>query len=457
MKNCFLTKKMAIALSASMAILGILMSPITAKAEDYTWQVEDGTAYWYENGVKQGTYDDTKGVIGDGTIRGREIYDPESDGWYWLDACYDGAKACNKEVWIPYVYQNEDNWDDAEIKANAEASGNMAAQVETTIREGNGKWVRYDENGKMYKGWYKVDGDQADIYPDQEGNVYYYDKVTGLMAKGEVVIDGMEWEFDNQTGVLIGGEERMTTLTPQPDGSWFYTPNGVFDNSYTGLVYDETVGWWYVENGVINFKLDYAMTSADSTDTVLFTLPLEDGIIGIVVHKDYSIEETKATYSPINNIENASVGQLAMVKTVDTNGNVLSWTTIGLTVNGVVPDGNGNIDIPAAASDWNENDETQASYIHNRTHYEDENGVHPLDEKFIPDTVARVADIPNAIVSAEAAEVGQTIRVKNIDEDGKVEWEAVDFPETDLSAYYTKTEIDSLLNEYITEVDTIIG
>ena len=217
------------------------------------------------------------------------------------------------------------------------------------------------------------------------------------------------------------------------------------------------MGQYATANGVINFKLDYAMTSADSTDTVLFTLPLEDGIIGIVVHKDYSIEETKATYSPINNIENASVGQLAMVKTIDTNGNVLSWTTIGLTVNGVVPDGNGNIDIPAAASDWNENDETQASYIHNRTHYEDENGVHPLDEKFIPDTVARVADIPNAIVSAEAAEVGQTIRVKNIDEDGKVEWEAVDFPETDLSAYYTKTEIDSLLNEYITEVDTIIG
>ena len=163
---------------------------------------EDSKYYWYEGRVKQGTYDDPKGVIGDGTVRGREIFDPESDGWYWLDACYGGAKACNKEVWMPYIYQNEKNWDDAEIEANANNSGSMKQQVIEYINKGYGKWVRYDSFGKMIKGWYTVDGDDEDIYPTQVGNTYYYDYQTGLMAKGWQTIDGVEYYFDETTGVL---------------------------------------------------------------------------------------------------------------------------------------------------------------------------------------------------------------------------------------------------------------
>ena len=162
----------------------------------------DGKYYWYEGGIRQGTYDDPKGVIGDGTVRGREIYDPESDGWYWLDACFDGAKACSKEVWMPYIYQNEKNWDDAEIEANANNSGSMKQQVIEYINKGYGKWVRYDADGKMIKGWYTVEGDDEDIYPTQKGNTYYYDYQTGLMAKGWHNIDGIDYYFDETTGVL---------------------------------------------------------------------------------------------------------------------------------------------------------------------------------------------------------------------------------------------------------------
>ena len=39
------------------------------------WYEENGAKYWYENGVRQGTEG-----------RGKEIYDPGSDAWYWLDA-----------------------------------------------------------------------------------------------------------------------------------------------------------------------------------------------------------------------------------------------------------------------------------------------------------------------------------------------------------------------------------
>ncbi len=175
-----------------------------AQPVEFGWSEGDGTAYWYENGIRQGTYDDPKGVIGDGTVRGREICDMASQGWYWLDSCYNGAKAVNKEVWMPYIYQQEKGWSDAEIKMNAEASGNMAAQVERDIKAGTGKWVRYDDNGAMYKGWYTVEGQQATIYPDQVGNTYYYGPKTGLMAKGDLVIDGINYHFDEISGVLTG-------------------------------------------------------------------------------------------------------------------------------------------------------------------------------------------------------------------------------------------------------------
>ena len=85
------------------------MNPTATPASGYTgWKTVNGKDYWYENGVKQGT-----------TGRGKEIYDPDSDAWCWLDADQGGAKAVSKDV-----YQESDG----------------------------GKWVRYDENGRMIKG-----------------------------------------------------------------------------------------------------------------------------------------------------------------------------------------------------------------------------------------------------------------------------------------------------------------
>ncbi|MBR1860941.1 MAG: hypothetical protein IJ796_03650 [Lachnospiraceae bacterium] len=171
----------------------------------YEWQTgENGKCYWYENGVRQGTYDDPKGVLGDGTIRGREIYDAESDGWYWLDSIYDGAKAVGKEVWMPYIYQDEDNWDDAKKAEVAAESGAMSECVLRAITEKSGKWVRYDENGKMLKGLVRIENELASLYPEQAGNVYYYDEQTGLMAKGTVRFDGVDHYFDETTGCMTG-------------------------------------------------------------------------------------------------------------------------------------------------------------------------------------------------------------------------------------------------------------
>jgi cell wall-associated NlpC family hydrolase len=132
------------------------------------WILEGCKSYWYESGVKQGTAADPKCVKdGHGVERGREIYDPDTDAWYWLDANDNGARAANKDVWIPYIHQDEE-------------PGST-----------NGKWVRYDENGKMIKGW-----------NCNEGTIWYFDQETGAMTKGDLVINSIRFSFDPATGVL---------------------------------------------------------------------------------------------------------------------------------------------------------------------------------------------------------------------------------------------------------------
>lgn len=148
---------------------GVTTAAVTFNGKDYTakfgekngWVEENGKKYWYENGVKQGT-----------TGRGKEIYDPDSDAWYWLDAVQGGAMTVNKDV-----YQES-------------AAGQWADKP-----DGTGKWVRYDENGHMVKGWQTTDK-----------GTYYFDLITGAMAKGTGDIDGVPCAFDEYTGIALDGQ-----------------------------------------------------------------------------------------------------------------------------------------------------------------------------------------------------------------------------------------------------------
>ncbi len=80
------------------------MLKVNVSVPDMGWiNMLDGKSYWYEGKVRQGTYDDPQGVLGDGTVRGREICDMSQkddagqDGvWFWLDSVYNGAKATGK-------------------------------------------------------------------------------------------------------------------------------------------------------------------------------------------------------------------------------------------------------------------------------------------------------------------------------------------------------------------------
>ena len=138
---------------------GILQS--TSPVENGWWS-DGGQAYWYENGVRQG-YDPNNA-----DYRGKEIYDPDSDAWYWLDNVQQGAKAVSKDV---YQESEAGQWADRE--------------------DGTGKWVRYDADGHMVKGWQTTDQ-----------GTYYFDPMYGTMAKGNAVIDGATYYFDVNTGIL---------------------------------------------------------------------------------------------------------------------------------------------------------------------------------------------------------------------------------------------------------------
>ncbi|MBR2809773.1 MAG: hypothetical protein IKD69_00190 [Solobacterium sp.] len=195
--------------SGCLALLtaGMLL-PVKA-APAYEWRYEDGYAYWYENGIRQGTSEDPKGVRDTqygGIVRGREIYDPDSDAWYWLDADHDGAKAVSKDVWMPYVFQGE-------------KSG-----------ESDGKWVRYDDSGRMVKGeqyqdgWYYFDPITGMMqkgwkYLEYKGAEVYYGTTTGKMKIGSFTIDDVEYysEFD---GRVVYTNVRDMPYFSQVDGRW---------------------------------------------------------------------------------------------------------------------------------------------------------------------------------------------------------------------------------------------
>ena len=177
-----------------------------------------GPWYWYENGVRQGT-----------TGRGKEIYDPASDAWYWLDAVDGGAKAVNKDV-----YQESDG----------------------------GKWVRYDENGHMIKGencqngnWYYFEPVTGAMihgpWTLPDGRKVYYDLTTGIMQYGNVSINGSLYYFDPVYGTMKSGALTNFWVTDGNGKSFWYEswvrqgwqPGS---SNYRGKeIYDPASGAWY--------------------------------------------------------------------------------------------------------------------------------------------------------------------------------------------------------------------
>ena len=227
MKRHVISGVLAGVLSVGMAVTTI--PAVNVLADDMGWVEEDGIKYWYENGVKQGTEG-----------RGKEIYDPVSDAWYWLDAVDGGKMAVSKDV---YQESGAGEWGDYEVDGVK-----------------MGKWVRYDENGHMVKGW-----------DEQNGNRYYFDPTYGTMAKGDAVIDGVYYYFNRDTGILErsgaqddDGNDLFIDGWHNVDGGRYWYENGMrqgyrtnadgsIDLSYRGKeVYDPGSDAWYWLDNVLN-------------------------------------------------------------------------------------------------------------------------------------------------------------------------------------------------------------
>ena len=264
----------------------VFASTASAKAEylHLVFKAENGKKYWYENNQRQGVYGDKKNIWDTvyGIERGREIFDPASDAWYWLDAVYNGAAAYNKEVWMPYIYQSD---------------------MEKGINK-QGKWVRYNNKGEMIKGWYTVQGADAIIYPNQKGNTYYYDKITGEMLKGFHSIDNGVFHFDETTGVKedFYGNHVYTcydskwnkpyepTLFIYDDASFLFN-----ENLYEGM--GEYTGFYAADKESITCYVKYISFSGFAGDNVSIiefkrlpdgSLQLKSNLCGSVVGDIFS-------------------------------------------------------------------------------------------------------------------------------------------------------------------------
>ncbi len=165
--------------------------PIMYAVNGWSTETIDGVEEerWFEDGIM---------------AENHAFYDPDSDAWYWADD--GGIIACGKDVFIP---------------------------KDEAHRENGGKWVRFDNERRMVKGedfqngnWYYFDeitGEMAkgekylDFDADHTG-WYYYDEITGIMYHGDTYVrsNGGKWvRYDLDTGKMVKGLHRH-------DDSWYY-------------------------------------------------------------------------------------------------------------------------------------------------------------------------------------------------------------------------------------------
>lgn len=170
-----LKKHAARCLVLALALVSLVPAMAFAVPTNGWGTLPDGEACWYDNGVM---------------ARSKEVYDPASDAWYWFDE--DGSMAHDKDAYLP----------------------------------AGDKWVRYDSQGHMIKG--------EDF---RYGGWYWFDPITGAMAKGFRCIpagDGSKWVFyDYVNGQMVHGE-RYIDGSHGDQAGWMY-----FDDITGAVVY----GW----------------------------------------------------------------------------------------------------------------------------------------------------------------------------------------------------------------------
>ena len=199
--------------------------------------------YWLDNGK---------------IVTSKEIYDPVTDAWYWFES--DGIMARSKEVFL-------------------------ATNEERT----EGKWVYYDENGHMVKGFFSLSDENGDE------KTVFYDEITGEMKHGESFIDGGWYRFDEITGAMVYGEYVN-------ENGWYY--------------YDENTG--IMQKGFVNLIYD-------SSEKLVFY----DEITGVMQHGEYCIDDNWYRFDDIT-------GEIIYGEYVNENGWYYYNESTGIMQKGIV-------------------------------------------------------------------------------------------------------------------------
>ena len=200
----------------------------------------DGGKYWYENGEK---------------ARSKEIYDSSAGLWYW--AGDDGQLAQGWKT-LPdgrRVYYDPRTLGMAHGERLIDGAwyyfaydGNMVRSRDLYLTSNGGKYVRYAADGKMVKG-----------ESSKAGKWYFFDPVTGAMAKGwkHVSSNGGKWVYyDPSNGQMLHGEAYINE-------NWYYfndwsgaTTYGwkhLASNGGKWVYYDPVMGWmlkgWHQVDG----------------------------------------------------------------------------------------------------------------------------------------------------------------------------------------------------------------
>lgn len=182
--------------------------------------VKDGKTYFYENGIM---------------ARNKEAV--VNGQWKWFDA--DGTMAVSKDVYL--------------------ATGN--------------KWVRYNANGDMVKGWdtnqngtYYFDLITGEMYKGVKkinNKFYYFYQITGIMVVAyskELVVDN-EWRWFDADGTIavskdvylpIGNKWVRYNAQGAMVKGWDRTPRGTY---YFDLITGEMLkGWHWLSEGLFYFN-----------------------------------------------------------------------------------------------------------------------------------------------------------------------------------------------------------
>ncbi len=186
------------------------------------------------------------------------IVAPEEDGFYLLapgEYLYDAAAESYEPLkGEPFTVDEADIPLTIPVVLQASSEGASEENAADAVEGGDDALAGDDTDPTVEGGDDALAGDDTDT-ADEGGD----DALTGDDTDTAVEGDNDALVNDNANPITEDDGDNIlyangyTGLQYDEGIGWRYYTNGVFDSSYTGLASRADIGWWYVENGIITF------------------------------------------------------------------------------------------------------------------------------------------------------------------------------------------------------------